>query len=136
MGIETTRDNLVSTFLEEWTATPVEVENVRGTPDGDPYILIQLFPSFSEQPCLGRDTGKTWERDYGDCILGVHVPVDYDDDGLKLAEDARKVLSQQRFNETITDVGYTTPAGVSKQDQRYFLYSVRIPFRTDNIKEA
>lgn len=134
MSIEVTRDNLVTTFLATWSETPVEVTNVRGTPDGNPYILIQLAQSTSEQPSLGRDNGSTWERDLGDCILQVHVPVNYEEDGLAMAERARNVLSQQRFNETITDVGYTVAAGVAPNDERYYVYSIRIPYRTDNLR--
>jgi hypothetical protein len=134
VSIEKTRDNLISTFIANWATTPVAVDNVRFEPDNAPYVLAQIAPSVSEQPCLGRDSGEAWERDLGDFILQVHVPVNYEGDGMKLAEDARKVVSQQRFNETITDVGYTVPAGVAPNDDRYYVYSVRIPYRTDNLK--
>jgi hypothetical protein len=134
MSILNTRDDLVSTFLGAWTDTPVEVGNVRGTPDGNPYALIQIVPFQGTQPSLGRDTGATWERDTGDCIIGIHVPVNYEEDGLALAEKARSILSQQRFNDTITDSGYTVTAGVAPDDPRYYVYQVRIPYRTDNLK--
>lgn len=134
MSLETTRNNLVSTFLANWAETAVETDNIQGKPNGSAYILIQLASSFSEQPCLGRDAGQTWERDEGDCILQVHIPVNSEIDGLAMAERARRVLSQQRFSETVTDVGYTIPAGVAPEDGRYYVYAVRIPYRTDNLK--
>lgn len=135
MSLEVTRANLVTAFLTAWATTPVYVENVQGKPDGNPYILVKLASTFSNQPCLGRDSGATWERDLGDIVLGLHVPVNYFGDALAMAEDARRVLSQQRFNETITDVGTINSAGVTS-DERYYLYNITIPFRTDNIKEV
>jgi len=134
MSILVTTTNLESTFLAAWTTTPVHIDNVEGKPDGNPYILMLTAQNFSEQPCLGRDPGATWERDEGDCILMVHVPVNYEGNGLALAESARIILSQRRIAETITDVGYTVAAGVAPTDARYYIYNVRIPYRTDNIK--
>lgn len=134
MSATVTRDNLVSTFLGEWSETPVFVQNVQGKPNGSAYVLIQTAISFSEQPCLGRDSGSTWERDIGDCVLIVHVPMNYSGDGLALAERAKNVLSQRRIGETITDVGYIIGSGESPEDKRYYAYSIRIPYRTDNLK--
>jgi hypothetical protein len=133
MSITVTRDNLISTFLSEWSSTPAFVDNVRGAPDNDPYVMIQLASTLSEQPVLGRDSGETWERDLGDCVISVRVPVNYSGDGLQLAEDAKNILSQRRVDETITGVGNIVNAGISP-DERYYGYVVRIPFRTDNLK--
>jgi hypothetical protein len=134
MSIETTRDNLVSTFIANWSEQPIYTENQRLSPDEAGFTLIQLASSNSEQPCLGRDSGATWERDFGDCVISVHVPVNSETDGLAMAERARKVLSQQRFDETITDVGYTVPAGIAPNYERFYVFQVRIPYRTDNLK--
>lgn len=135
MSVTQTRTDLVSTFLSEWTDTPISTENTRYEPTGAAYVFIQIAPTITEQPCLGRDSGQTWERDLGDCLISVFVPVNGAADGLALADKARRKLSQRRIGQTITGVGYVTPAGISP-DQRYYLYIVRLNYRTDNIKEA
>lgn len=130
-----TRTNIVSTFLANWTDTLVYVDNVHADPDVEsPFVVITTVPTSSNQPCLGRDPGETWERELGDVVLGVHVPVNSDVDGLYLAEQARLTIAQQRFEETILDVGYIVPAGIG-EDKRYYVWNVRIEYRTDNIKE-
>jgi len=135
MSVIVTRDNVISYFLANWNTTPVYTENVQASPDiATPYILIAAVPTDSGQPCLGRDPGETWERDIGDIVLGVFVPANSATDGLKLADDARRVISQQRFDETILDVGYIVPVGIDK-DRRFYLWNIRIPYRTDNIRQ-
>lgn len=141
MSIEVTRTNLVSSFLAAWKAHiiykdyPVVTENVKANPQTTvPWIFIALAPLDSVQPCLGRVPNQTWERDRGDCVLALHVPMDWSGDGLAVAEDARRILSQKRFGETLTDVGRTIPAGTG-EDGKHYLYNVIIPFKTDNIKE-
>ena len=133
MSIEVTRDNLVSTFLGEWAETPVYESNHRESPTDDSYIIIQIGSTLSEQPCLGREDAATWERDFGDIILSVRVPVGGSVDGLAMSERARRILSQKTINGSVTQVGYTVSIGITPDD-RHYGYVVRIPFRTDNLK--
>lgn len=135
MSVTQTRTDLVSTFLSEWTDTPISTENRRYEPTGAAYAFIQVIPTITDQPCLGRDPAQTWERDLGDCLISIFVPVNGVTDGLALADKARRKLSQRRINKTITGVGYVIPAGIAP-DQRYYLYIARLNYRTDNIKEV
>lgn len=133
MSALVTRNNLISTFLSEWSETPVTTENIKYDPDGSAYIFIRIAESIADQPCLGRESGETWERSEGDCVMSVYIPVNSENDGMSIADDARNVLSQRRINSTITGVGQLIPAGITA-DERYYLYNVRIPYRTDNVK--
>lgn len=135
MSMTVTRTNVVKHFLGAWTTTPVYTENVQANPDATtPHIRISIVPNDASQPCLGRDAGETWERDVGDIVLGIFVPTNDETDGLQLADDARRVISQQRFDETILDVGYIVPAGIDR-DRRFYVWNVRIAYRTDNIRQ-
>jgi hypothetical protein len=134
MSLEVTRDEVISYFIGAWADTDIALDNIKYDPTGASYVRVSVFPNISSQPCLGRDSGETWERDIGDIILGVFVPVDGDIDGLAMAEKARRTLSQKRFGGTLTGVGYTVPAGIS-EDKRYYLHNVRIEYMTDNIKQ-
>jgi hypothetical protein len=134
MSYTVTRTNLISTFIAAWTDTPVATDNVKYKPTGAAYVLAQIASTISEQPCLGRKTGETWERDLGDLVLSVFVPVNGAIDGAGLAEKAKNIMSQKRFSETITDAGFVQSAGV-QEDARYYRFNVIVPFRTDNIKQ-
>jgi hypothetical protein len=134
MSIENTRSDVITYFLTEWTDTDVAIDNIKYHPTGAPYVYIRVVPNISGQPCLGRDPGETWERAEGDVIISVYVPVNGDEDGLALAEKARRTISQQRLNETILQVGYTVPAGIT-EDKKYYLHNVRIEYRTDNLRQ-
>jgi len=133
MSVTVTRTDVVSYFLGQWSDTTVLVGNVLGQPNVvESHIRIQVVPNIGEQPCLGWD--QKWERTEGDIILGVFVPVNDETDGLALADKARRVLSQQRLGQTILGPGYVVPAGIL-DDRRFYVWNVRIDYRTDNIKE-
>ena len=135
MSVIVTRTDVVSYFLGEWTDTEVYVGNVQARPDiENTHLRIQVVANMAEQPCLGWEPGQTWERNEGDIIIGVFVPVNSADDGLAIADKARRVLSQQRLGQTILGPGYVVPSGV-RDDRRFYIYNVRIEYRTDNIKE-
>lgn len=137
MSLEKTQKNIFTQLVNSWTATDVAYNNDSFIkPENDPWIRITIINSTTSQPCLGRETGKTWERDEGNIFINVFTPIN-SGAAASLTGQIKSLLAQRSFNvdgdfRTLTFAGSERPAGIA-EDPNYYQTNVIIGYRTDEI---